>query len=97
MTAARVGRSDRLMQAAIQISPICLAAGLVLWLLQPDGRIAADLLRAGLFALMTIPLVRVIGTVARALRARDWIFFAATLAVIAEIAVSFVTAWRSRS
>jgi len=96
MTAARVGRSDRLMQAAIQISPICLAAGLVLWLVQPDGRIAADLLRAGLFALMAIPMVRVTGTVARALRARDWIFFAATFAVIVELAVTFVTAFVRR-
>ena len=80
------------MRAAIWISPILLSAGLAVWLVAPDNRTAAELLRVGLFSLMAVPMLRVVGSVARALGARDWLFLAATIAVLVELAITFTSA-----
>jgi uncharacterized membrane protein len=87
---------DRLIHVATWLSPACLLSGLALWLIQPAGAIAASLLRAGLFSLMAIPTLRVFGSLAGALRARDWFFLAVTLAVVAELALAFTTAFAKR-
>jgi hypothetical protein len=59
-----------------------LAAGLVLWLALPRSDAGTVCLSAGLLGLLTMPLLRLAGIVATAVRGRDWLLFAATLAVL---------------
>lgn len=61
----------------------CLAAGLAVWLSNPTHTSAALLLFAGLMGLLTIPIVRLVSVIAASLRARDWLTFWATIAVMA--------------
>jgi uncharacterized membrane protein len=58
-----------------------LAAGLAVWLAHPQGYLAARSLGAGLFALMAMPVLRLVASLAAAARSGDRVLLVATLAV----------------
>jgi Protein of unknown function (DUF1634) len=62
---------------------ISLGAGLALWLFAPGVSTGEVLLRTGLIGLLALPVLRVIVTIATALRTNDWLLLKATLAVLA--------------
>lgn len=71
----------RLMLAGVWVSAACLAAGLVSLLVWQRSNNGDALLRAGLFILMATPVLRVVLSVAEALRQRDWFWLWTTVAV----------------
>jgi hypothetical protein len=60
-----------------------LGVGLAAWLADPAGPHAARILTAGLFGLLSMPLLRTAAILVTAARRRDAITFTATLAVLA--------------
>lgn len=71
----------RLMLAGVWVSAVCLAAGLASLLLWQRSLHGDALLRAGLFLLMATPVLRVMLSVAEAVRQRDWFWLWTTIAV----------------
>ena len=59
-----------------------LAAGLLLSVGRPGDDLGALLLNAGLLALLTMPILRLMTAVVSAARCRDWLTMGATLAVL---------------
>lgn len=59
-----------------------LAAGLMLSVWHPRDDLGAELLNAGLLALLTMPILRLLTAVVSAARCRDWLTMGATLAVL---------------
>jgi uncharacterized membrane protein len=86
----------RLLIAGVILSAALLAAGLVLWLANPDGAAAVWLLNAGLVALMGTPIMRVVVSFAEYVRMRDWLFVGMTLVVFAELALTVTIALSRR-
>lgn len=86
----------RLLIAGVIISACLLAAGLVLWLRDPQGGSTVWLLDAGLLALMATPILRVVVSFAEYLRLRDWLFAAMTMLVLAELTLTVAVAFYSR-
>jgi uncharacterized membrane protein len=86
----------RLLVAGVILSAALLAAGLALWLTNPDGAAATWLLNAGLLALMGTPIMRVVVSFAEYVRIRDWLFVWLTLVVFAELAVTVAIALSRR-
>jgi len=70
------------MQVAFWMSFALLAEGLTLWIARPASDSGALSLSAGLLGLLLIPLLRLVWTLATAIRQRDWLLFMATLAVL---------------
>jgi hypothetical protein len=60
-----------------------LMAGLILWLAAPAAAAGRHLLTAGLAGLIAMPILRLLGVTAAAVRTRDRVLLGATLAVIA--------------
>ena len=71
----------RVMLTGVLLSTIVLSAGLVLLLVAPHSLAARQLLNAGLIVLMITPVLRVVLSVAEALRRRDWFWLWNTAAV----------------
>lgn len=96
----RAGREEvlagRLLGIGVWTSAACLGLGLVLRLAGGPPAPAAALLTAGLLLLMATPALRVVVAVVEALRARDWTFAAASLAVALVLAATVVSALASR-
>ena len=69
------------MLAGVWLSAVILAAGLLLALARPHAGTGDLLLRAGLVVLMGTPVLRVVLSVAEAIRQRDWFWLWTTLAV----------------
>jgi uncharacterized membrane protein len=86
----------RLLVGGVIVSAVLLAAGLALWLGDPDGAFAVRLLDAGLIALMATPILRVVVSFAEYVRLRDWFFVAMTMLVLAELTLTVAVAFRSR-
>ncbi len=79
----------RLFRTGMIISAIALIAGLVLWV--AHSSLATPLLLSGLVVLMAVPAARVLASSIDALRRRDTLLIAATLAVIVELIWLFVS------
>lgn len=86
----------RLLVTGVVASAMLLAAGLAVWLAQPDHRAAAWLLNAGLMVLMATPILRVMMSFAEYVRIRDWLFVAMTILVLAELALTVIVALAHR-
>jgi uncharacterized membrane protein len=86
----------RLFVVGVTVSAALLAIGLALFLVAPDLPATARLLDAGLLVLMATPMLRVLLSVVEYVRMRDWFFVSTTLAVIAELSVTLVSALRLR-
>jgi uncharacterized membrane protein len=76
----------RVMLAGVWVSAACLAAGLAVLLLSRRTTEGDALLRAGLLVLMATPLLRVVLSIAEALRQRDWFWLWTTVAVAVVLA-----------
>jgi uncharacterized membrane protein len=86
----------RLFVAGVAISTSILAIGLALFLFAPDASAGDQLLDAGLLVLMATPMLRVLLSVVEYVRMRDWFFASTTLAVLAELSVTVLSALRTK-
>jgi uncharacterized membrane protein len=86
----------RLLVGGVIVSAVLLTGGLALWLMDSDGAVAVALLNAGLLALMATPILRVVVSFAEYVRMRDWFFAAMTIAVLAELTLTLLVAFRRR-
>jgi hypothetical protein len=71
------------MVVTARVSAVTLAIGLVWWLARPEAPVALFLLDAGVLLLMTVPLLRVAQSAARAVVLRDWLHVGTIVAVAA--------------
>jgi hypothetical protein len=71
-----------------RLSAALLVVGLVWWLLRPDTARALQALEVGVMLLLTVPLLRVLQSAARAVRLRDWEHVATIAAVAALLATT---------
>ena len=78
----------RILLGGVLTSALLLAAGLILWLLNPAASHGDWLLNAGLIVLMATPIMRVIVSVAEYVQLRQWFFVAVTLIVLAELSLT---------
>lgn len=60
------------MGVVARASAALLVAGLAWWLARPDAAWAQRMLEAGILLLMTVPMLRVLQSAARAVWLRDW-------------------------
>jgi uncharacterized membrane protein len=86
----------RLLVAGVILSAALLAAGLALWLANPQGASSIWLLNAGLVTLMGTPIMRVLVSFAEYVRMRDWLFVGMTILVLAELTLTVVVALSRR-
>ncbi len=86
----------RLLVTGVTISAVLLLVGLVLFFVEPGSGFAATLLKAGLFALMGTPMLRVLVSFAEYVRLKDWLFVTTTIVVLAVLATSVFLALRGR-
>lgn len=86
----------RLFTVGVALSAALLAIGLALFLFVPEARATDHLLNAGLLVLMATPMLRVLLSIVEYVRMGDWLFAATTLAVIAELSVTVLSALRLR-
>ena len=61
----------------------CLGAGLALWVVNQRNDWAGVLLPSGLLSLMLLPALRLIAAIGASYRARDWMTFTSSVAVLA--------------
>jgi uncharacterized membrane protein len=76
----------------VRASALLLGAGLVLFLVGRTPAMADALLRAGLIALMSTPVLRVALSVVEYARVRDWFFLATATAVLLVLLATIATA-----
>jgi uncharacterized membrane protein len=86
-------RVGRLLEAGVLIAAVTLGAGLLLWIVARDSRLAGGLLTAGLIALMLTPLARVVASLIAWVRLKDWFFVSTTVMVFAVL----IAAWLLKS
>jgi uncharacterized membrane protein len=73
--------AGHLLLAGVLVAAVCLLAGLLMWMTAaPSGR---GLMDAGLIILMATPVLRVLLAAVDYARARDWVFAAVAVAVLA--------------
>jgi uncharacterized membrane protein len=82
----------RILLSGVITSAVLLAAGLILWLLNPVTAHGDWLLNAGLIVLMATPIMRVVVSVAEFVQLRQWFFVAVTLLVLAELTITVAVA-----
>ena len=87
----------QLFTAGVTISAVTLAAGLAMFLIAPEKPTTNTLLNAGLLVLMATPMLRVLLSIVEYVRMQDWFFAATTLAVIAELSVTVLSALKIKS
>lgn len=78
----------RLLQFGVISSAICLAAGLVLWMMRGPSDAATTALTIGLIVLMATPIVRVVVSLVAYIRMRDWFFVVTTIMVFVLLAAT---------
>lgn len=83
----------RVLHAGLLASAVCLAAGLVLWMLQGPTSLSNIALTFGLVVLMATPIMRVVVSLVAYVRMRDWFFVATTVVVFVLLAVTVLLAW----
>jgi uncharacterized membrane protein len=89
----RLERSIALvLRAGVVFSSVCLALGLVLWLLQVLPGAAAVLMQTGIIALLCTPVARVVISTVEYVVEREWRFAALTTIVLLELLASAVAA-----
>jgi uncharacterized membrane protein len=71
--------------AGVALSAGLLAVGLALWMAAGAG---GALLHVGLIVLMATPVLRVVVSLVEFVRLREWLFVAATVAVLAVLAAA---------
>ena len=81
-----------LLLIGIRTSEVCLLTGLMFWLFAPDESLGRWLLRVGLISLMIVPVLRIALTTVEAIRMKDGLYMASTLAVAAILAGTIVYA-----
>jgi uncharacterized membrane protein len=86
----------RLFVVGVAVSAAALAIGLALFLVAPNAPATSRVLNAGLLVLMATPMLRVLLSVVEYVRMRDWFFAATTLAVMAELSVTVLSALRMK-
>jgi uncharacterized membrane protein len=86
----------RAMLTGVLSSTAVLSAGLVWLLVSPRSSAGQHLLDAGLLLLMATPAVRVLLSIAEALRRRDWFWVWATAAVVVVLLGTLVYSLRTR-
>jgi uncharacterized membrane protein len=86
----------RLFTVGVTVSALSLAAGLALFLASPQSPATGTLLSTGLIVLMATPMLRVLLSIVEYVRMGDWFFVLTTLAVIAELSVTVLSALRIR-
>ena len=86
----------RLFTVGVAVSAVVLAAGLAMFLLAPESPTTDYVLDAGLLILMATPMLRVLLSVVEYIRMRDWLFVTTTLAVVAELSVTVISALRGK-
>ena len=85
----------RLLQAGVISSATCLAAGLVMWMVQGPSAISTTALTIGLIVLMATPIVRVAVSLVAYIRMRDWFFVVTTIMVFVLLAATVTLALKS--
>lgn len=88
-------RVARILLVGVVFSAVCLVAGLALWIASPDRTGGSLPLKAGLFTLMAIPVLRIAFSLAHYIRIRDWPFAATAAAVLGILATSVIYAWKA--
>jgi uncharacterized membrane protein len=83
----------QLLHAGVLASAVCLAAGLILWLVRGPSTLSSGALTLGLLILMATPVMRVLVSLVAYARMRDWFFVATTVAVFVLLAVTVIVAW----
>lgn len=76
------------MLAAARVSAALLIAGLVWWVARPHSEVPLRVLDAGILLLMTVPMLRVVQSGARAAWQRDWLHVATIVMVAALLAAT---------
>ena len=76
----------QVMLTGVWISTGCLAAGLAFLLVSHRMSASDMLLRAGLLVLMATPVLRIVLSIAEAIRQRDWFWLWTTVAVAVVLA-----------
>lgn len=85
----------RAMLAGVSLSASLLALGLVLQLASDGTSAGGTVLNAGLIVLMATPVLRVVLSVAEAVRRRDWFWLWTTVAVAAVLTGTLVYSLRT--
>src|SRR5580765_6518883 len=80
----------RLLFAGVMSAAICLAAGLVIWMVGGYPVAANRVLTAGLVVLMITPIARVVISFVVYVRMRDWFFVATTIMVFAVLLLAWL-------
>jgi hypothetical protein len=78
--------------AVVVLFGALLAAGLLLYVIDPASALSGRMLEAGLVTLMVAPAVRLTVAVIERVRRADWAFVAMTLVVVVELAIVM---WRA--
>ena len=86
----------RVMFVGVLLSTAVLSLGLVWLLLRPASVAGEHLLDVGLVILMATPVVRVVLSVAEALRRRDWFWLWSTAAVMVVLLGTLAYSLRTR-
>ena len=86
----------RAMLTGVLSSTALLSAGLVWLLLSPASSPGHQLLNVGLLLLMATPVVRVLLSIAEALRRRDWFWLWTTAAVVVVLLGTLAYSLRTR-
>jgi hypothetical protein len=89
---AREGPIERLIRIVMvttaRASAAALFVGLIWWLVRPDAPAALWLLDGGVLLLMSVPLLRVVQSLARGVVLRDWLHVGTIVAVAALLAAT---------
>jgi uncharacterized membrane protein len=72
----------RVILTGVWLSTAVLSTGLVLLLSRPPSQAGYRFLNVGLLILMSTPVVRLLLSVAEAIRERDWFWLSCTIAVV---------------
>jgi uncharacterized membrane protein len=78
--------------AIVMLFSSAFALGLILYVLEPGGGLAATAIHTGLLLLIASPAARMAIATADRLRERDWTFLAMTLVVAIEL---MIVLWRA--
>ena len=80
----------RLLFGGVASAAICLAAGLVVWIMGDSPAAANRILSAGLVILMITPIARVVISFVVYVRMRDWFFVGTTMMVFVVLLLAWL-------
>jgi uncharacterized membrane protein len=80
----------RLLFAGVMSAAVCLAAGLLLWMIGGRAAAANAILTIGLVILMITPVARVVASLVVYVRMRDWFFVATTVSVFVVLLLAWL-------